>query len=207
MDISDIIFDLDGTLWDSADVVIKAWNVTLSEIKEVQEPITKEKLKNIMGLQLKEAGEVLFPYLDTELSMKIMKRCCEIEQEWIRKEGGILYSRLEQTLKALSKKYKLFIVSNCECGYIEAFLYYHKELKPYITDFECAGNTGLSKGKNIKRVIEKHKLKRPIYIGDTQGDCDAAKEADIPYIYASYGFGKVSSYDYKLGQISDLLNL
>nr|WP_084364824.1 HAD family hydrolase [Clostridium tepidiprofundi] len=206
MNIKEIIFDLDGTLWDSTDVVLKAWNDMLSGIKEVQNPLTKEELQSIMGLQLEEIGPVLFPYLDDEFRIGLMKKCCVMEQQWIRKQGGNLFNDLEEILKMLSQKYKLFIVSNCDCGYIESFLEYHHELKSYFIDFECAGNTGLSKGENIDRIIQKHKLKNPIYVGDTQGDCDAAKIANIPFVFASYGFGKVSSYDYKLEQISDLVN-
>ena len=207
MNINEIIFDLDGTLWDSSYVVLKAWNDTLSATKEVEKLLTSSELKSVMGLQIKEIGKVLFPYLEEEFGMELMKKCCTVENRWIEKEGGILYNDLEEILKELTKKYKLFIVSNCDNGYIEAFLEYHNELKPYFVDFLCAGNTGLVKGENIKRIMEKHKLKNPIYVGDTQGDSDAARLANIPFVFASYGFGKVSDYDYKLEQISDLLKL
>ena len=207
MNINEIIFDLDGTLWDSSYVVLKAWNDTLSATKEVEKLLTSSELKSVMGLQIKEIGKVLFPYLEEEFGMELMKKCCTVENQWIEKEGGILYNDLEELLKELTKKYKLFIVSNCDNGYIEAFLEYHNELKPYFVDFLCAGNTGLVKGENIKRIMEKHKLKNPIYVGDTQGDSDAARLANIPFVFASYGFGKVNDYDYKLEHISDLLKL
>lgn len=207
MDIKEIIFDLDGTLWDSTDVVLKGWNDTLSNVKEVENSITKEDMQGIMGLQVKEIGRVLFPQLDEEASTALVKRCCVEEQAWIKREGGHLFDNLEQTLKTLSQKYRLFIVSNCECGYIESFLEYHNELKPYFLDFESAGNTGLSKGENIKRIMERNHMENAIYVGDTQGDCNAAKIANIPFFFASYGFGKVDSYDYKLEKIEDLLKL
>jgi phosphoglycolate phosphatase len=44
-------------------------------------------------------------------------------------------------------------VSNCQAGYIEAFLEYYK-LKEYFTDFECSGNTMQSKADNIKSIID-----------------------------------------------------
>jgi phosphoglycolate phosphatase len=100
----------------------------------------------------------------------------------------------------------LFIVSNCQCGYIETFLGYHK-LGKYFKDYECAGNTGLSKGGNIKKIIERYDLKASVYVGDTQGDCDAAAAAEIPFIFAGYGFGKVSAYKYKLNKLSDIEKL
>ena len=206
MTIDSIIFDLDGTLWDSTDAVLKAWASVIEDAKDVKQEITREDLQGIMGLQIKEIGDKFFPYLDENRRLEILEICCTEERELLRKEGGVLFPKLESILSTLSEKYELFIVSNCQCGYIESFLEYHK-LSCYFKDIECAGNTGLSKGENIKRVIERNKLKQSIYVGDTQGDCDGAKLAGIPFVYAAYGFGKVESYDKKIGSIEELLKL
>ncbi|HBG8137819.1 TPA: HAD family hydrolase, partial [Clostridioides difficile] len=124
--------------------------------------------------------------------------------EYLSENGAKLFDDIENTLKLLSKKYKLFIVSNCQAGYIESFLKAHK-LEQYFVDFECPGNTGLHKGENNKLIIERNKLKNPIYIGDTQGDANSAKFAGIPFIYAKYGFGNVDVYDYFIDSFKDLL--
>ena len=50
-------------------------------------------------------------------------------------------------------------------------------------------------------------MKNPIYVGDTSGDMEGAKIAGIPFVYASYGFGDVESFDYKIDDISELLDL
>ena len=202
--VDSIIFDLDGTLWDSTDIVLKAWENILADRKEIQRPVTKEELQGIMGLQFEEYAAKLFPYLSKELQMEVMKACCNEECGFIRKEGGVLYPNLKKTLKSLSEKLPLFIVSNCNCGYIEAFLEYHN-LKSYFVDFECAGNTGLVKGENIKKVMKKNGLKHPIYVGDTKGDFDGAKLASIPFVFASYGFGMVESYDFIIKEIGDMV--
>ncbi|MBU3188382.1 HAD-IA family hydrolase [Clostridium bowmanii] len=132
--------------------------------------------------------------------------CGEEARKLLLKEGGILYLHLEDVLQTLSQNYSLFIVSNCPKGYIEAFLQYHK-IGKYFKDIECSGNTGLAKGKNIKIIIKKHKLNSTIYIGDAQTDCDAAKFADIPFVFASYGFGKVDSYNYTIEKITDIFKI
>lgn len=206
MKIDSIIFDLDGTLWDSTKAVVKAWHNVLRTYKKIIEPVTMEQLKGIMGLQIEEIGRKLFPYLREAEQLELLELCCEEERKVILQQGGILYPSLESTLETLSKKYPLFIVSNCQCGYIEAFLEYHK-LGKYFKGFECAGNTGLSKGGNIKKIIERNDLKASIYVGDTQGDCDAAKVAGIPFVFAGYGFGKVSAYDFTLNKLSDIEKL
>lgn len=206
MNIDGIIFDLDGTLWNSTDVVLKAWNKIIASFEDVREPITREELQGIMGLQLKQIGVKFFPNLSEDKGMEIMEICCKEEAEFIKREGGVLYPNLVETLKILAEKYPLFIVSNCHCGYIEAFLEYHK-LENYFKDTECAGNTGLSKGENIIRIMERNNIKKAIYVGDTQGDCDGAKVAGIPFVYTQYGFGKVNNYYKKIESFEGLLEL
>lgn len=201
-----IIFDLDGTLWNSTDVIIKAWEKTIDDYKEVREPISKEILQSFMGLQLHEIGEKFLGYLDEKLRMKILRECCVLENEILKVEGGILYKDLESTLEVLSKNLPLFIVSNCQKGYIEVFLEAHK-LGRFFKDFECPGNTGLTKAENIKLIIQRNNLKKPIYVGDTQGDCNSAGKAGIPFVYARYGFGNVESYEYSIGEVKDIINL
>ena len=104
--------------------------------------------------------------------------------------GGILFPGEEEVLASLSGRYRLFIVSNCQDGYIEAFFQAHG-LGKYFADFENPGRTGLPKADNIALVVERNGLKRPLYIGDTQGDFDAAAKAGVPFLHAAYGFGQI----------------
>lgn len=206
MNIDSIIFDLDGTLWDSTEVIMKAWNKVVSTNGQFREPITLKELQGTMGLLIKDIGRKLLPHVDEVTTEGIMELCCKEEKELLLKMGGTLYPNLEETLKTLSENYSLFIVSNCQCGYIETFLEYHNMGK-YFKDIECAGNTGLVKGENIKKIIERNNLKASVYVGDTQGDCDGATLANIPFVYASYGFGEVTNYDYILEEVADLISI
>ena len=159
-----------------------------------------------MGLQLDEIGKRLFKNVKDKLRKELMDKCCDLECVYLAKDGGNLYPNVEKTLKTLSEKYKLFIVSNCQCGYIESFYEGHN-LEKYFTDKLSAGETGLSKGENNKIIIERNNLKNPIYVGDTQGDKQSAIDADIPFVYAEYGFGSVNGYDYKIEKFEDLVKL
>ena len=113
---------------------------------------------------------------------------------------------IKDIFKKLNEKYSVYIVSNCQCGYIEQFLR-KTQLEAYIKDIECFGNTGKNKGENIRLLVKRNSLKAPVYIGDTKGDCDASKEAGVPFIFASYGFGNVTEYAAKIGEMKDLLTL
>jgi len=202
-----IIFDLDGTLWDSRKEVCIAWNEVLKDFNIERKEVTIEDMTSTMGMLLVDIGKKLFPDLDDEIMHKIINAFCHKANEYLANNGAKLFANLELVLEKLSKKYKLFIVSNCNDGYIESFFAAHK-LEKYFTDTECPGRTGLNKAENNKLIIKRNNLKSPIYVGDTQGDCNSAKAAGIPFVYAKYGFGKdVKGYDYIIDNIEELLEL
>jgi phosphoglycolate phosphatase len=201
-----IIFDLDGTLWDSRKTVVHAWNQVIRNHDKVKEELTTQQLKETMGLQMHEIGRILFPQLNEEEREQFINECSEVETRNLNERGGKLYNRVEEVLEILAKKYKLYIVSNCQEGYIEAFYEYHKLQKHFI-DYENPGRTGLSKGENIKLIMERNQLKAPVYIGDTEGDRKAALDAGIPFVYAKYGFGEVKKHDYVIESFGELLEL
>ena len=202
-----IMFDLDGTLWDATDNIIKAWDMAISEFDELKDRhITKKELQSVFGLPMDTITDILFPELSDERQREVLKRCCEVENDYLNEHGGVLYPGLLDTLKKLCGTHKLFIVSNGQAGYIESFLN-SQDLWDYFTDIRNWGDNPVSKGENIKLVMEKNNIKNAAYIGDTQGDADAAAYAGIDFIFASYGFGKVKEYKYSIDSITELLKL
>lgn len=185
-----ILFDLDGTLWNSVPEVARSWTIGLEQLGISRPPITAEELFPCMGLVLTDILDRLVPGLSPEEQMRVISHCCQVENDYLAKHGAELYPHEEKVLAALGKKYPLFVVSNCEKGYIEAY-FQGSGMGKYFTDFESAGNTGLPKSENIKLVVRRHGLKSPVYVGDTALDCKSAREAGVPFIHAAYGFGKV----------------
>lgn len=201
-----IIFDLDGTLWDSRKTVSKSWTQVVQEVKYGRGEVTEDDLKKTMGLQVKDIAALLFNYLDEDKQMELILECCKREQVDLCREGGILYPDLEEVLQKLSSRYSLFIVSNCQEGYIETFYKFHG-LGKYFVDFENPGRTGLTKGENIKLLMERNTISSAVYVGDTEGDRVAAKFAGIPFVLANYGFGNPEDYDFLIEKPKDLLEL
>lgn len=198
-----IIFDLDGTLWDASTQVVPAWNIVLKRHSELDKQITIDDMRGFMGKRIEVIAEIMFPRMDSEKRMEILKECCNEEQIYLREHGGILYPKLEDTLKSLAQNYSLYIVSNCQDGYVQAFLDYHKLLS-YFKDIEMSGRTGKCKGENIKIIIERNEINNSVYVGDTNGDLEGAEYAGIPFIYAAYGFGQLDNVKYSINNISDI---
>jgi len=185
-----IIFDLDGTLWDSTGNVALAWEKARQQVDYVVEPITRERVRSITGMAYDVIFEVLLPDMDIAKRDYFKAVCAKSEIDTLNEIGGDLYPGLEETIKYLSGKYKLYIVSNCQSGYIETFLS-HCPVAGYFLGHQCYGTKGQPKAENIKDIVNDHQLKAPVYIGDTAGDRDSAAKAGVPFIFASYGFGKV----------------
>ncbi len=198
-----IIFDLDGTLWDSAQAVVDSWNVVIDRTPDFHKRITVEDMESLMG---KTMDDIAFTYFDTvsrERALQILQECMDYENEYLEQVGGILYPHLEEVLEDLSKDYFLAIVSNCQSGYIEAFLKYHK-LEKYFDDMECFGNTKKEKDANIRTVVERNHLSRAMYVGDILGDYRSTVKAGLPFVWAQYGFGDVPQAQYRIQSLTQL---
>ncbi|MBE6861340.1 MAG: HAD family hydrolase [Ruminococcus sp.] len=201
---SGIIFDLDGTLWNTSEQVVPAWNIVLTKHK--QKNITNYDMNGFMGKTLDTISQLMLPHLPHKQAMDILYECCNEEQVYLSQHGGTLYPDLEKTLHKLSETYQLFIVSNCQSGYLDAFFTAHK-LKDYFLDYECNGNTGLPKSENIKLVVSRNNLEYAVYVGDTELDMESAIAAGVPFIFAKYGFGNIDNTTYNIDSISDLTAL
>lgn len=207
-----VIFDLDGTLWDASSVTEKTWVEVLARHPEVRPaiPLTGENVKLYMGLTNEELAGIFFPDLPFDEAFGLMNESCGLENEWLPVCGGKLYPGLEEALDTLTAEgYGLYIVSNCQDGYIEAFLDAHG-MRSRFSDHECSGRSGRPKGENIIDIIKRNGLDRAVYVGDTVSDSGGARTAGIPFIYAKYGFGenygrgKTGDYDAAIESLSEL---
>jgi len=196
-----IIFDLDGTLWDSTGNVALAWQAALNNVDYIDEDMTRERVRSITGMTYDAIFDKLFPNLTPEQRAEVQALCGKHELEILHEKGGELYAGLDSALAHLSKKYKLFIVSNCQSGYIEVFFKISK-MEHYFAGHQCFGTKNMPKADNIKDIVNDHNLQAPVYVGDTMGDYTSATKAGVPFIFCDYGFGKVEE-----GQIATISSM
>ena len=137
---------------------------------------------------------------------KLLAQCGEEENDYLRIHGATLYPDIRRTMEQLKKKYHLYIVSNCQSGYIEAFLDYYK-LHDLIEDTECYGNNEKSKGENIALLYRRNALDDAVYVGDIQGDYDASMDAGVKFIHAAYGFGTIEDKVPEIHKFCELENV
>lgn len=201
-----IIFDMDGTLWDSAAGVAESWNEAILAYGYERKPLTAGDIQSVMGKTMEDIADILFPELKVMQRKELLELCCRLENDYLRRHGGVLYPDIRKTMEKLKVNYHLYIVSNCQAGYIEAFLDYYK-FHDLIEDIECYGNNDKPKGENIALLYQRNDLQDAVYVGDIQGDYDASMSAGVRFIHAGYGFGKVNADVPEIQKFSELIEV
>ena len=200
-----LVFDLDGTLWDASKATAVAWNQVLRQEGIDWREVTADDVRAVTGMPHEECIQVSFPGL-TEAQVKRVSDATMVEDSLaIERLGGELYPEVVRGLWRLCGHKKLFIVSNCQKGYIELFLMLNG-LEGFFVDFECWGNTGRSKSENLRSIIDRNGLKNPVTIGDTEGDEKAARDCGVPFGFVEYGFGTAAAPDYSFDSFKALVN-
>ncbi|MBP5604558.1 MAG: HAD family hydrolase, partial [Ruminiclostridium sp.] len=198
-----IIFDLDGTLWDSSGNVIDSWNEYLAQNTDLGLSFTHEQMKSFMGMTLEQIAALMFPMLPAEEGRELLRKCTQAEYRYLRTHTSFFYPGEKDVLRELSRDHILAIVSNCQNGYIQIFLE-QCGFGNLFRDFECSGRSGLTKGENIKLVAQRNELEKCIFVGDTGLDGAAARAAGVPFVHADYGFCHPDDYDIRLEVFSAL---
>ena len=202
-----LIFDIDGTLWDSRALVAEGYNIQLEKEGLSHLAVNAELFRPLFGKVMTEIADTIFPSIPVPERYALMERCMDTENKYLQANPcRIGYPGVRETMEALSKTHRLFIVSNSQKGYPELCIE-KLGMAPFIQGHLCFGDTGTSKGKTIRALMEKYRITDCAYIGDTQGDYEATLEAGVPFIWAAYGFGTPDGYDHKIDSFADLPNL
>lgn len=207
MTFESLIFDIDGTLWDSRALVAEGYNLQLRKEGLAYLCIDAETLKPLFGKVMTEIGDALFASIPVPERYDLMERCMATENRYLQEnECRIGYPKVRETLEALAKSHRLFIVSNSQRGYPELCME-KLGIGYLISGHLCFGDTGTCKGETIRRLMERYEIRSACYVGDTQGDLDAAEIAGIPFIFCTYGFGTVDHAWKTIDRFEDLLKL
>lgn len=199
-----LIFDMDGTLWDATDSYLACWNLAL-KARNIDKVLDRATLDGMMGWEQKKVFSTLFPEKSQLEQEELMIFIASIQDEHLPILGGRLYDGVYEGLKMLSKKYKLFIVSNCPAFTIKQMIKWAK-IEEFITDEFAHGVNYMPKSNNINLLIDKYSLINPVYIGDTDGDSKQSELAGLPFIFVNYGFGTTNIFSSSFDSFHQLTN-
>ena len=197
-----LVFDMDGTLWDAIPSYCKVWDVTAAELGVTRKPVQYDELVSLMGKPLLEIYRTLMGTADDDPE-RFMAKLTEVETRLMPMLGGKLYPGVRETLRRLSSRVKLFMVSNCTGRGLDNFVRYNR-LDGLFTELLSYGATGVDKNVNLKALIKRYNLRRPLYVGDIQRDSDSSHAAGVEFVWAAYGFGEVRDADYRINKFEEL---
>ena len=199
---------MDGTLIDSTE-----WAMDSIQ-KAFQKNNLKARKKEIYkywGLKVKELIKKLFPKLKKSELNKIYNDYVEIREKNIYKLKP--FKNTKKTLKKLSKKYTLAIVSNNPHSLIERLLKItkinKKLFKLIVGDDEVRCPKPFP--DEIYKAEKRFKKKVQFMVGDTIQDIKTAKAAKVKSIIILTGpkstWKNLNKADYKIKDIKELPNL
>ncbi|MFQ5698324.1 MAG: HAD family hydrolase [Myxococcota bacterium] len=198
-----LVFDLDGTLWDTNAACARAWNRVLRRHEIAFRELTAADLRGVAGLPHDEAVRSVLVGLDGAEQRLVSAATRDEDNRAVSQSGGILFPGVREWIPRLGRDLPLMIVSNCQSGYIEAFLE-SSGLGTCFSDFECWGRTGRIKAWNLGDVVRRNGLTAPLFVGDTLGDLEAARECGVRFVHARYGFGRVVGADAAIDSFGEL---
>lgn len=206
-----IILDFDGTLGDTAPVIIKTTQATIAELKLPER--TDEECAAMIGLRLIEIPPVLFPESDID---------CDLYAETYRRlfhtfntDGAVeLYPDVIETLTELKKRGYILTIASSRS---------HRSLAEYVERLSLSqhicyilGADDVINGKPdpepVNRTLEKFNLKpeEAMVVGDTTFDIGMGRNAGTLTCGVTYGNGSRESLadaDFVIDDFGKLLEL
>lgn len=203
MKVDSIIFDMDGTLWDNVNTYVAVWNEGLKQTG-YSKTITREDLIGLMGKDARTILNVFLPDSSLQEQDLLYDKVLAAYDALSSKMKPIVYPYVLEGLEILHTKYKLFLLSNCEEGGLIKFMNYTKTAH-LITDYMEHGQNLQPKSVNLQLLMKRNNLQSSVYVGDTESDSKESAKANVPFVYATYGFGKTENYALKFDSFKELV--
>lgn len=202
-----IVFDVDGTLFDTKHGIIDALNFVLcrygkktidkSEEDRYIGPSIKESLINLQGFKEINAQEATFLYrkVYTDKFIKETKAYPQLEESlsYLFENGYVLGIATMKTQAQIDKLFEMF------------------KIKQYFSVIKTAADDGsLTKTQMLQQVKRYNNDANRFYmVGDTTGDYKASNEAGYHFVAADYGYGKIEKIEniYHIGLLSEIVTM
>ena len=208
MSYKNILFDLDGTLIDSAPGIEASFYIAYLKVynKECPQIIT-----TFIGPPIDQVLKAV----NGETNLEITNRFVDAFKQHYDNEGykkSKLYEDVEFVLEVLLKnKLNIFIATNKRVKPTKLILEY-LSIDNYFNDIYCPDileKTFKSKTKLIAHILKTNMLEltETIMIGDTMHDGIAADENKIDFALVEYGYGEYEKSKYKINDIKQLINI
>ena len=186
MDAGHVIFDLDGTLYDTEKVSIEALQTALSKFNI--NDVTDDEIRGQFG----EVTDTIVRNLVQDMGEKFymsLKEEIKYQEEKLIPKKGELYDGIKEMLITLDNNgYDLSICSDGRVKYIEMVLE-TTGIQDYFIHIK-GNEPGKSKTDQLRSLLDELNTDKAVMVGDRYHDIEAAKKVGLPSIGVAYGFGR-----------------
>jgi phosphoglycolate phosphatase-like HAD superfamily hydrolase len=184
-----LIFDLDGTLFRTETVTIPAVR-DVFQGRGIRVPPAGE-IRAFFG---KPTGDFLnwirtFSTDSTALESAVSRRELDLIPE-----TGELFPGVREVLTALSRQVaRMAVCSNGTASYVPRVIEIHG-LTSFFDSVRYRGDSGKSKPKMVRELLDRFPDRPGIVIGDREDDIEAAHQNGLHAIAAGYGYGEPTEW-------------
>jgi phosphoglycolate phosphatase len=188
--ISNILFDLDGTLTDSQEGIVKCIRYSMNKLG--QSCLTELELKELIGISLRATFEILLGSHEISLIEKAVDLYRERYTEIGILENQVYPGVVEVLSTLYDNSYKLYIVTTKPKIFADRIAR-HFHLDQWFVEIFGTGMDGSfdNKTKHIEFILS-HLQLRPeetIMVGDRNEDIVSGKANRLKTIGVTYGYG------------------
>jgi len=189
-----VILDFDGTLADTAAVIIRTMQATISELGLPSR--TDEQCAAMIGLRLVEIPPVLFPEcsIDADIYARTYRR---LFHEYDTEDAVKIYPAVAETLKTLKSKGIILTIASSRSHASLAEYVERLGLSSFIS--HILGADDVDKGKPdpepVNRILERFGIspEETMVVGDTSFDIMMGRNAGTRTCGVTYGNGSMES--------------
>ena len=183
-----VIFDFDGTLANSLELVFKLYNEHVDEFGYL--PLDKSEFNALRKLGYKKAMR------KKKVKMRMLpKMLVTIGREMRQRMDEVLpYEGIVAVIESLkSQGYSVGVLTSNQAPLVKEFFEKH-EFPAF--DFIVSEKTLFGKEKALRKIIKRYSLRKDsvIYVGDEPRDVAACRKAGIPIIGVSWGLAGNEGY-------------
>lgn len=203
-----LIFDFDGTLADTADIQVRAFNQIHARFD-----LPKIGKKELMKLHSTSMKEICKEYQIGPIKLLKITEVLNQEVSALISQANF-YPGIKKTLLNLKKNFTLGILSSNQLSNIENFfINQNLPLSTVFSFWRCEKNL-FGKDKALKSLMQERKIDpaQVLYFGDQVRDVEACQKAGVSVAAVTWGFASEelltsAKPDFLINQPSEILDL
>lgn len=204
-----VIFDMDGTLIDTAEDI----TITVNHIRALHHdlpPLTQERVVEIINMQKRNLPKLFY---GTEIDDPKDRDLFEAHYFEQCTQNLRLYEGIKEMLEALRESdVKLSVATNAPSTFAKRMLS-HIDVADYFDHIVGPDIAGASKPDPLmlSQILGHYGFRQDLHhawmVGDNQKDMLAAKDAKIGSVFTTWGFGKEADGDHRIDHPQMLLDI